>query len=100
MFACIGKGDYEMKEFKHLASLSLALGMLIYAVPRLSIGGGWSMPTIFAVCWTVLCLLIIAAHLHHVLGVDEETRKQLERVELHRKWRFEQALRGRSRMGR
>lgn len=69
-----------MKVTKHTVYVSLALGMLIYAVPKLEIGQGWTLPTIYSIVWIVFALLIIAAQLHFVFGVDEEARKQLRRI--------------------
>ncbi len=54
--------------------LICALGMLLYAIPRLEVGEGLSLPTIFGVIWISIALLIIAAHLRIVLRVDSEQR--------------------------
>ena len=56
---------------KSIFYLSCTLGMLIYALPRLQLGEGVTLPTLFGVSWIVLALLIIAAHLRIVLRVDE-----------------------------
>ncbi len=87
-----------MRELRNAACLGLALGLLIYAVPRLEIGGGWTQPTIFSIGWICMVLVIIAAHLHDILGIDEQTRKQIDQVRLYR-MRLQQQLidRGRSR---
>lgn len=57
---------------KSMMYLVCALGMLLYALPRLEVGNGLSLPTIFGVIWISLALLIIAAHLRVVLRVDNE----------------------------
>jgi hypothetical protein len=57
---------------KSLFYLCCALGMLLYALPRLEVGAGLSLPTLFCVIWISMALLIIAAHLRIVLRVDEE----------------------------
>ncbi len=54
--------------------LVCAIGMLLYALPRLKVGEGLSLPTIFGVIWISMALLIIAAHLRIVLRVDREQR--------------------------
>ncbi|MEF3307592.1 MULTISPECIES: hypothetical protein [Paenibacillus] len=72
-----------MKEWKSVIYMSLALGMLIYAVPRLDIGGGFTLPTVFGIVWIGFALMIVAAHLHRILGVDEETKHELARVRNH-----------------
>lgn len=88
-----------MRELRNAACLGLALGLLIYAVPRLDVGQGWTESAVFAVCWLVMVLLIIAAHLHEILGIDEQTRQQIDQVKRYR-MRLQQQLldsgRGRS----
>ena len=85
-----------MKGLKNIVYLSFALGMLLYSLPHLKMGQGASLPTIFAVVWLVFALTIIAAHLHAIIGVDEEAEKQLERVMRVRAWRMQQTLKKRS----
>ncbi|MEF3306511.1 hypothetical protein [Paenibacillus sp. GYB003] len=87
-----------MKEWKSVAYMSLALGMLIYAVPRLDIGRGWTPETVFGIVWIGFALLVVAAHLHHILGVDEETKKELARVRKYGKAQRQQWLNGKLRM--
>lgn len=60
-----------MRIMRSIFYLSAALGMLIYALPRLDMGEGLTLPTIFGVCWIAMALLIIASHLRVVLRVDE-----------------------------
>lgn len=79
-----------MKGSKSIVYLSLMLGMMIYAVPQLHMGEGLTMPTIFAVVWLSFALLIVAAHLHDILGVGHETRQELESI---RRMRRRQRLR-------
>lgn len=70
---------------KSVVYISAALGMLLYAVPQLSIGGGWTMPTLFGVCWILFALLVIGSHLYTLLRVNEEKAAQLERVKSYRR---------------
>lgn len=84
-----------MKEWKSVAYMSLALGMLIYAVPRLEIGQGVTLPTVFGIVWIGFALLVVAAHLHRILGVDEETKQEMARIRLHSRRRREQWLKAR-----
>ncbi|WP_193556134.1 hypothetical protein [Paenibacillus ginsengarvi] len=69
-----------MKEWKSVVYMSLALGMLMYAVPRLHIGPGLTPEGAFGLVWIGFALLIVAAHLHHILGVEEETKREMARV--------------------
>jgi hypothetical protein len=85
---------YEVKGLKNVIYMSLAIGMLFYSVPQLEIGQGPTLPAIFGIVWVCLALLVIAAHLHEILGVDEEQRKELLKVKRMKKWQMEQTLRG------
>lgn len=83
-----------MKDAKSIVYLSLAIGMLIYAVPRLEIGQGFTLPTVFGIVWVCMALLIVAAHLHHILRVDEESSSRLATVKRATRWQMEQRLKG------
>ncbi|TBL75175.1 hypothetical protein [Paenibacillus thalictri] len=83
-----------MKGTKHIVYMAIALGMLFYAIPKLDIGQGMTLPTVFGVIWICFALLIIAAHLHEILGVDEEARKEHSRIKRMKKWQLEQLIRG------
>jgi len=69
-----------VKDAKRLVYLAAALGMLLYAVPRLDISGGWTAQTVFSVVWIGFALLLVAAQLHFILGVDEEMKDELKRI--------------------
>lgn len=71
-----------MRELKSALYLALSLGMLIYAMPRLEMGQGLTLATLFGVAWISMALLVIAAHLRAVLRVDETE----ETVESRGKW--------------
>jgi|GEM_PF-677208 hypothetical protein len=79
---------------KTMICVSLAAGMLLYAVPRLEVGQGWTWPTVFAVVWIGFALLVIASHLHLWLGVDEAEARRLKRIERMRKFRMRQRIVG------
>lgn len=87
-----------MKGLKNLIYMSIAVGMLIYAVPQLEIGQGLTLPTVFGIVWIGMALLIIASHLHQLIGVDEETKKELVRIKKYKKWRMEQFIMGKSKV--
>lgn len=92
------RSDYWMKKLKNLIYLSLSGGMIIYAVPKLEMGHGFTLPTIFSVLWIAMALLIFAAHFHQFIGVDEETQKELVRIKKYKKWKVEQFIVGKTRL--
>jgi hypothetical protein len=79
------KERWAMDKRKHGVYLGVAMVMMIFAVPQLQMGQGWTLPTIFGVCWLFFALCIIAVHLHMLLRVDDETRSQLNRVRKQRR---------------
>ncbi len=87
-----------MKGMKNVIYMSAALGMLFYSVPQLEIGQDITLPTVFGIGWICLALLVIAAHLHQILGVDEEKRQELVRVKRMKRWQMEQMLRGKKKL--
>ncbi|TVY07461.1 hypothetical protein FPZ49_23960 [Paenibacillus cremeus] len=78
--------------------MGLALGMIIYAVPRLDFGGGLSLQSVFVVAWIGFALLVVAAHLHELLGVEEEAKREQLRVKRMRRWQLEQTVLGRRKL--
>jgi hypothetical protein len=68
----------EMKGLHSVFCLIFAAGMLIYAVPQLEVGHGYSLETIFAVAWLGLALTVIASHLHGLLKVDKEVEIEIK----------------------
>ncbi|MEO3943996.1 hypothetical protein [Gorillibacterium sp. CAU 1737] len=83
-----------MKRKGSLIRLSLIAGMLIYAVPQLPMGRGFTSASVFAVCWLAFALILIAAHLYDVMGVKEEKREELRRIERMKRWQREERLKG------
>ena len=78
--------------------MSLALGMLFYSVPQLEFRALGSLPMVVSSIWIVMALLVIASHLHQILGVDEEKRKELNRIDRMKKWQLEQLIQGRRKL--
>lgn len=60
-----------MRIWRSAFYLVCAVGMLLYALPRLHLGQGMDLPALFGIIWVGMALLIIAAHLRVVLKVDE-----------------------------
>ncbi|MNI88834.1 hypothetical protein D3C73_1461660 [compost metagenome] len=81
-----------MKSWKNLLYMCVALGMLIYAVPRLSMGGGLTVETVFGAVWICFALLIVAAHFHELLGVDKETKERMRQVKRMKRYRMQEKL--------
>ncbi|OKP87781.1 hypothetical protein A3844_10270 [Paenibacillus helianthi] len=87
----------KRNKFKHVIYMLAALAMLLYALPQLSFqnGPGWVLG--FGVVWCIFAFLVIASHLHFIIGVDEEKHKRLEAVRKHKleqwqsKWKDEPA---------
>ncbi|SDC08398.1 hypothetical protein SAMN02799630_02626 [Paenibacillus sp. UNCCL117] len=86
------------KGWKNILYMGLSLGMIAFAVPRIDLGD-WANPsTIFGVVWIAFALLIVAAHLHELLGVEEEKKRQLLRIKRMKRWQLQQAVTGKRRV--
>jgi hypothetical protein len=83
---------WKMKGTRNIIYISLALGMLLYAVPRLELGTGLHAGSLFGVFWVCFALLVIGAHLHQILGVDEETKQEMKRIKKFKQLRMQQAI--------
>ncbi|OPG98482.1 hypothetical protein B2I21_09025 [Chryseobacterium mucoviscidosis] len=70
----------RLKKAKHVIYLLIALSMLVIALPRISFAGRMDWVNIFGIVWVLFSLLIVGAHLHFILGVDEEKKRALEAV--------------------
>ncbi|WP_334073939.1 hypothetical protein [Paenibacillus sp. A14] len=70
----------KKSKIKHVVYLILALAMLVYALPMISFkpGAGWV--SIFGAVWAAFAFLVIGAHLHFILGVNEEKQRALDAV--------------------
>lgn len=89
------EADVKGKGIRNLIYMGVTLGMLIYAVPQLNFSEGVTTATVFGVTWIAIALLVVAAHLHELLGVEEETRRELLKVKKMKRWQLEQMLQGR-----
>ncbi|GGA52714.1 hypothetical protein [Paenibacillus physcomitrellae] len=63
---------------KHILYMLVALAMLLYALPMISFAPGSGWVSWFGAVWALFAFLVIGAHLHFILGVDTENKKQLE----------------------
>ncbi|CAG7631088.1 hypothetical protein ACFQI7_17145 [Paenibacillus allorhizosphaerae] len=87
-----------MKGKKNLVYMAIALGMILYAVPRIDLSGGLTLPTVFGLAWIAFALLVVAAHLHELLGVEQETKRELVKIKRMKRWQLEQAVQGKRRL--
>ncbi|MDF2923022.1 MAG: hypothetical protein K0R57_1936 [Paenibacillaceae bacterium] len=81
-----------MKSWKSLLYSGVALGMLVYAVPRLGLGEGMNAQSVFGVVWLCFALLVISANLYRFLGVDAETQERLRQVKRMKQYRREEKM--------
>nr|WP_033404153.1 hypothetical protein [Paenibacillus fonticola] len=74
------KKEKKRNKWKHAAYFILALSMLVYALPFISVhpGAGWL--SLFGIVWAAFAFLVVGAHLHFLLGVSEEKQRGLEAV--------------------
>nr|WP_145403783.1 hypothetical protein [Paenibacillus xylanexedens] len=70
----------RLKKTKHVIYLLIALSMLVIALPRITFAGGLDWVNVFGIVWVLFSLLIVGAHLHFILGVDEDKKRALEAV--------------------
>lgn len=67
--------------------LTIGLAMLFYALPHLP-DVGPSLAGVFTLSWTGFAMLIIAANLYYLVGVDRERKHKQDRLRwLERGWR-------------
>lgn len=65
-------------KWKHAIYLVLALVMLVYALPMISFHPGAGFVSVFGIVWSAFAFLVIGAHLHFLLGVNEEKQRALD----------------------
>ncbi|MFC4767793.1 hypothetical protein [Effusibacillus consociatus] len=69
-----------MKQKQALRSfvyMGLGLAVLFYAIPQLP-EVSWSAGGVFSVVWLLFGVLIIAANLYYLIGVDKERKRRLQ----------------------
>ncbi|WP_281885747.1 hypothetical protein [Paenibacillus sp. YYML68] len=86
------------KGWKNIIYMGLALGMIAYSVPKIDIGHLSAPSTIFGLVWIGFALLVVASHLHELLGVEEETKRELLKIKRMKRWQMEQAVTGKRKM--
>jgi hypothetical protein len=86
----------KMDTSKNKVYFVMAIAMLVYAVPRLQIGQGWTLPTIFSIVWLFFALIIIAAHLHSIFKVEKDEEEALNQIKQMRRLQMQRLLQNRS----
>lgn len=87
-----------MRGMQHKLYLVAALGMLLYTIPRMEMGQGWTLSTIFWLSWIAFCVLIIAAQLYQIFGINEEKRRAYQQIKSMRRQQMEQMILGRKKV--
>lgn len=77
---------------KGFVYLIIALTILMYAVPRLPIHSADSAASLFAAVWLCFALVVLAAQLYHLFGVDREEEESYRKVQRMKRWKMEQQL--------
>jgi membrane-associated phospholipid phosphatase len=90
----------RVRKKRTLLFFVMAFAMLLYAVPRLPIGHGWTTETMFGVAWLCMALLIIAAQLYELFGVDDDVEREIQRLKRYKYWRLQQKIVENSTFGR
>lgn len=76
----------------------LVLTVLFYAVPKLPMYSLDPEASLFAVVWLCFALVVVAAHLYHLIGVGKEEEREYRRIVRMKRWKMEQQLLKLSRM--
>lgn len=74
--------------------LIVVASMIAYAVPRLEFGSSWTLATAFSAVWLGFALLVLASMLHRLLGVNEQTAKDLDQLRKLRRVQLQQWMLG------
>ncbi|MCM3337934.1 hypothetical protein M3650_04610 [Paenibacillus sp. MER TA 81-3] len=77
------------RKWKHVVYIAMVLAMLLVVLPTISLKEGLTPAVWFGIVWAAFALLVIAAHLHRLLRVDEETERRLKHIkrEKVRRWK-------------
>lgn len=82
----------QRNKWRHVVYLALALVMLGIGLPEMRFAAEWSAHVVFSFSWAAFVLLIVAANLYALLGMDEDTAKQLQRVKLAKRLAWQRQL--------
>lgn len=77
---------------RHVLYLLIALAMLVYGLPKLQFSAPWDWTSVFGMIWIGFALVVIAAHLNVLLLINEEKRRELDRIKRAKNRAWEQRL--------
>lgn len=77
---------------KSVMYLGIALGMLLFAWPKLNVLLSWSQGSLFVIAWLGLALLIIASQLHFLLIASEKQEAKIQRLRRYRRLQWQQKI--------
>lgn len=83
-----------VSRFVSVISIVVVLAMLLIALPTIPLREGWSLASVFGIVWAAFAVLIIGAHLHRLLRVDEETEARMRQVKAEKYRKLEQRILG------
>ncbi|WP_314586932.1 hypothetical protein [Paenibacillus terrigena] len=77
---------------KSVIYLGVALGMLLFAWPKLHLLLSWSAGTVFVYVWLLFAFLIILSQLHYLLLTSEQQEEKIQRLRRYRRLQWQQKL--------
>ncbi|MFD0620305.1 MULTISPECIES: hypothetical protein [Paenibacillus] len=80
------------KVAKSVIYLGVALGMLLFAWPKLHLLLSWSAGTVFVYVWLLFAFLIILSQLHYLLLSSEQQEEKIQRLRRYRRLQWQQKL--------
>ena len=80
------------KVTKSVIYLGVALGMLLFAWPKLHLLLSWSAGTAFVYVWLLFAFLIILSQLHYLLLSSEQQEEKIQRLRRYRRLQWQQKL--------
>lgn len=83
-----------VSRFVSVISIVVVLAMLLIALPTIPLREGWSLASVFGIVWAAFAVLIIGAHLHRLLRVDEETEARMRQVKAEKYRKLERRILG------
>lgn len=77
---------------KSMIYLILSLATVFYALPRFQFLSNDFGLSLFSIAWVLFALIVVGAHLDHLLQIDEGKRKRLAQLKKYEMWKREQKI--------